>query len=128
MNGSIYLISSKNSNSVYIGRTSTSITKRWNEHNSAYNLFKDGAYRYYSVFDILSYGDCSISLLAECEKEKLSDMESHFIEKYKDTCINKNKILKGVDMVRCDCGKLMRNSQLNYHLNTKSHKIHQNNE
>jgi hypothetical protein len=57
MNGSIYLISSKNSDSVYIGRTSASITKRWNEHNSAYNLFKNKAYRYYSVFDILEYGE-----------------------------------------------------------------------
>ena len=87
-----------------------------------FNLFKVGGYRYYSVFDILQHGECSISLLAECEKEELSNMESHFIEQYKDRCINKNKILKGIDMVRCDCGKIMKNSQLSFHLNTKSHK------
>ena len=119
---SIYIITSKNSNNVYIGRTACPVTKRWNEHNSAYNLYKAGAYRYYSVFDILKEGDCKIDILAECEKERLSDMESKFIEEYGERCINKNKILKGVDMVKCDCGKLMRVSQINFHLNTKSHK------
>ena len=80
----IYKIVSKHSDKIYIGKTNKPLKTRLIEHKSAYKAYIKNKPKYYSSFDILKYGDCSIELI----KESNEDLEKQIINEFKDLCIN----------------------------------------
>jgi hypothetical protein len=90
-NGKIYKIVSFQTDKVYVGSTTSRLSKRLSEHISAYKYYekyKKG--RVITSFEIVQYDDCDIVLLENfsCDsKEELHGRERHFIERM--DCVNK---------------------------------------
>ncbi len=91
MTGKIYLISSKNTDKVYVGATTHKyLSRRFAVHK---NYMKLGRYR--SSHEVLKFGDCTIDLLCEIEnptKKCLSKLERYFQNEYRkeNLLVNKN--------------------------------------
>ncbi len=93
--GKIYKIVSDSCDEIYIGSTcEPTLARRLAKHRYNYNAYKKEEKCYMSSFKILERGDYSIVLIKEypCEnKEQLFAKERHYIDKYKDACINQRK-------------------------------------
>ena len=94
-NGKIYIIYSLISSKVYFGSTTRTINKRFKEHISYYNGYKQGKNKYCNstcdMFDDLDVNNCNIKLIKNypCDSRKaLEKEEGKFIVSSKN-CYNK---------------------------------------
>jgi hypothetical protein len=82
----IYAVKSRNSNKVYIGATSRSLSARLAELKASFKTYihrNEGNYS--RAFDVLSDGDTYIELLLECDCGSMKDrniLEGMFIREY----------------------------------------------
>ena len=93
MEGKIYKIISINTDKIYIGSTTKSLTERLQGHEYNYKQFQNGKHNYVGSYAIILEGNCEIQLLEEIEyktKKELLEREGYYIQKYKDICVNKN--------------------------------------
>ena len=90
-NGKIYSIRSYQTDQIYIGSTTQSLSKRFSKHKSDYKKYiKCNNICYISSFKILQFEDAYIELLEECpceNKEQLCKREGELIRIY--DCVNK---------------------------------------
>jgi len=131
---SIYQISSKFFNKVYVGSTTESLPRRLSRHMEKYrNSYGNG-----SVNEVLKHGDCSITLIEEQPVDKLREREGYWIRELDTVNIridgrtprqyyldNRDKILatKACPFT-CECGLTMRHDNRSKHLTTKKHLQH----
>ena len=90
-NGKIYKLVSSNTDLIYIGSTTQSLSKRKHAHINSYKLWQKGKYSYVTSFKVIEKGDIDIVLIEECScntKAQLHACERHHIEI--NTCVNKN--------------------------------------
>lgn len=93
-NGKIYKIVSDQTDKIYIGSTTDSLSRRIAKHQCDYKKYLNGNRHYISSFDILKYDDAKIYLIEDypCErKEQLLRREGEYIKENKGGCVN-NKI------------------------------------
>jgi hypothetical protein len=91
-NGKIYTIRSYQTDEIYIGSTTQSLSKRLSCHKADYNKWKNGKCHYVTSFKLLDYDDVYIELLEEypCDnRAQLEKKEGEYIRKT-DKCVNKN--------------------------------------
>ncbi len=90
----IYKISSKKTDKVYIGSTTSSLGIRFSLHKYHYKLFLQNKKSYISSFELLKYDDCKISLIENCaceNKNELKKIEQKYLEL--NNCVNINNAL-----------------------------------
>ena len=90
-NGKIYVLRSHQTEDIYIGSTTTKLSKRLYEHKSKFKLWKNGKYPYTTSFELMKYDDIYIELLQgySCDsKMELHKREGEFIRSV--NCLNKN--------------------------------------
>jgi hypothetical protein len=93
-NGKIYSIRSYQTELIYIGSTTQSLSKRLSKHKTDFDGWNNNnnAYAYVSSFDILKYDDYYIELVENysCNsKNELRRREGEII-RITDKCVNKN--------------------------------------
>ena len=92
MIGRIYKITSINTDKIYIGSTSKSLTERLERHEYNYKAFQNGKTNNVKSFEILEKENYEIQLLEEIEydaKTELLEREGYYIKKHRDICVNK---------------------------------------
>ena len=90
-NGKIYVLRSNQTDDVYIGSTTTKLSKRLYGHKNKFKLWKNGKYPYTTSFELMKYDDIYIELLQgySCDsKMELCKREGEFIRSI--DCVNKN--------------------------------------
>ena len=90
-NGKIYTIRSYQTDDIYIGSTTQTLTKRLSTHKSNFKRWKKGTQHYVTSYDIIKYDDVYIELLElwPCSnKMELCRREGELIRSM--DCINKN--------------------------------------
>jgi hypothetical protein len=90
-NGKIYTIRSYQTDDIYIGSTTQTLTKRFSIHKSDLKSWKKGKRHYTTSYEIIKYGDAYIELLEVCpcsNKMELCRREGELIRSM--DCINKN--------------------------------------
>ena len=87
----VYKISSKNTDKIYIGKTTQKyLSTRFAVHNYHYKLHQKNLFNYISSFDVLKHGDCKIECLFICtDIEELNKKEKQFIWSNLDIAVNK---------------------------------------
>lgn len=89
--GSVYKLTSPNTDKCYVGSTKSTLRRRLNHHISTYKMYCLGRkVRQMSAFDIIKAGDVSITLLEEVkfsDPKVLSVKEGEWIQK--TDCVNK---------------------------------------
>ena len=96
-NGKIYTIRSPSTDKVYIGSTTTPLSKRFSKHKCQYNIYVNPEKRtlYMTSYDILKHGDAYIELLElyPCNsKEELTQREGQLMRSTENCC---NKRIEG---------------------------------
>lgn len=87
-NGKIYMIMTENSNEIYIGSTTQTLTKRLKEHESR---FRRGV-KYCSSQEILKQGNYKIVLIKDFACNSLIELEAEETKFQKDlVCVNKQR-------------------------------------
>ena len=96
----IYKITSPHTNKIYIGSTTLSLLcKRFVKHKQDYNTWKkrseagNHVYITTSATFIIDKGDSKIELLENCNCLNLDELlakKTHYINLYKDICVNLN--------------------------------------
>lgn len=90
-NGKIYCIRSHQTDKVYVGSTTVSLSRRMSNHRADYKLKKKGGkIRNKTSFELLELGDAYIELVENfpCNsKEELEKREGFYIRK--ENCVNK---------------------------------------
>lgn len=89
-NSKIYSIRSNQTDKIYIGSTTQSLSKRFSKHNCDYKSYLLGKYHYVTSFEICKYDDSYIELIEEfsCNNvEQLCKREGELIRSY--NCVNK---------------------------------------
>ena len=92
MIGRIYKITSINTDKIYIGSTTKSLSARLRIHEIDYKRFEITKINSTRSFEILEKENYEIQLLEEIEyesKTELLDREGYYIKKYRDSCVNK---------------------------------------
>ena len=92
MIGRIYKITSINTDKIYIGSTTKSLTARLRRHEIDYKAFQNGKQHFIKSYDILEKENYDIELLEEIEydaKTELFKREGYYIRKHRDICVNK---------------------------------------
>ena len=92
MIGQIYKITSSNTEKIYIGSTSKSLTERLRCHEYNYKAYQNGKTNNVKSFEILEKKNYKIELLEEIEyetKNELHEREGYYIRKYRDICVNR---------------------------------------
>jgi hypothetical protein len=90
-NGKIYVLRSHQTEDIYIGSTTTKLSKRFHNHKSKFKLWKNEKYPYTTSFELMKYDDVYIELLQgySCDsKMELHKREGEFIRSV--DCVNKN--------------------------------------
>ena len=90
----IYAIKSKHTDKIYIGSTRLPLKIRFARHKAAFKKWQNSKSAYVTVYDILGHGDAYIDPLesVSCRNDiELKQKERQYYEKYKSTCINKNR-------------------------------------
>lgn len=90
--GKIYSIRSSQTDRVYYGSTTQSLTKRMSVHKSKYLEYLDGKYHYLTSFDIVQHDDHYIELVEyyPCKtKEELLRREGEITRANKENAVNK---------------------------------------
>ena len=89
-NGKIYVLRSHQTEDIYIGSTTTKLSKRFNYHKNDFKKWKNETQNYISSYELMKYDDVYIELLQgySCEnKMELRKREGEFIRSMK--CVNK---------------------------------------
>ncbi len=89
-NSKIYKIVSHQTDKIYIGSTTSRLSKRLTEHKSDYKRYLNGKHHYVTSYEVVKYDDCDIILLesVECNsKDELRARERYWIEC--SDCVNK---------------------------------------
>jgi hypothetical protein len=89
-NGKIYVLRSHQTDKIYIGSTTTKLSKRLSKHKSDFKYWKNGKYIYVSSYELMKYGDVYIELLELCpcdSKMELHKREGELIREME--CVNK---------------------------------------
>jgi hypothetical protein len=93
--GKIYKITSPNTDRIYVGSTTYErLCQRLSKHRKHMGEFDNGKGAAITSFEILRAGNAQITLVESypCRsKDELLARERHWIEHYKDTCVNKNR-------------------------------------
>jgi hypothetical protein len=90
-NGKIYTIRSYQTDDIYIGSTTQTLTKRLSIHKSNFKSWKKGKRHYTTSYELIKYDDVYIELLELCpcsNKMELHRREGELIRSM--DCINKN--------------------------------------
>ena len=137
-NGKIYVLRSNQTDDVYIGSTTTKLSKRFHQHKQNFKKWKNGKYHYVTSFELMKYDDCYIELLQgySCENRmELRKREGEFIRSM--DCLNRriagrtdkeyyhinkdkmNKVSK--EKHNCECGGKYTRGAKAKHLKTKKH-------
>ncbi len=74
----IYMIRNKTTNKVYIGQ-STDISLRWKDHKSLLNKGTHHSKYLQNAWNKYTESDFEFTILLECEKDKLDEIEQYFI-------------------------------------------------
>jgi hypothetical protein len=88
--GKIYKIVSNQTDQVYFGSTTNSLTRRLTDHRAKYKNYQKGIGRYITSFTILKFDDAQIILVEDYPSERkdhLHARERFFIESH--NCVNK---------------------------------------
>ena len=95
ISGKIYALRSPDTDKIYIGSTSRSLTQRWNEHRADIRYLQANnpkkAYKKTTATEITKYGNAYIELIEEfkCDtKEELLKREREIILKHSN-CVNR---------------------------------------
>jgi len=91
-NSKIYVIKSNQTNKIYIGSTTGTISKRHTDHKYDYRRYLNNEFRYITSFEIIKYNDSYIEILEKIKcnnKKELHDKERYYINLYKDDVVNK---------------------------------------
>jgi hypothetical protein len=89
-NGKIYTIRSYQTDDIYIGSTTQTLTKRLSTHKGDFKRWKNGKRHYTTSYEIIKYGDAYIELLELCPcdtKMELCRREGELIRSM--DCVNK---------------------------------------
>ncbi len=84
--GTIYKITSPQTDKIYVGSTSKLLKNRLCQHYSNYRRFingdgsrnrndNNGGYHYVTSFELVKYNDCEITILEECECNNRKELE-----------------------------------------------------
>ena len=99
--GKIYKLTSEHTDKIYIGSTCKKLLcQRLAAHSSNYNEWKKGKVGYTSSYELFELGSVQINLLESypCDtKDELLSKERYYIEKYKDSIVNKNIPIKTIE-------------------------------
>ena len=90
-NSKIYKLTSSQTDKVYIGSTTQTLTKRLSKHKSNFKRWKNGKYSYTSSYELIKYDDVYIELLELCpcsNKMELCRREGKMI--LDNNCVNKH--------------------------------------
>lgn len=92
----IYMISSNNTDKIYIGSTIKSLNQRLSKHKSQYQLFLNDKYHWVTSFDVIKEGNCKIRKIVSWiprNKKEVCEIEGKFIKSFKlifgNRCVNK---------------------------------------
>jgi hypothetical protein len=140
-NGKIYTIRSYQTDEIYIGSTTQTLTKRLSKHKADFKWWKKGKHRYLTSFDIVKYDDVYIELLELCPCENKMELFKHegefirsmdcvnkliagrtfkeYLDEYREK--NKDKIKQKFN---CDCGGKYIHQHKSTHLKTKKHQAY----
>ena len=103
-NGKIYTIRSYQTDKIYIGSTTQTLTRRLSKHKSNFKRWKNGGKdNYVSSFELFKYADVYIELLELCPcdtKIELCKREGELIREI--DCINKNVAGRTMNEYRAD--------------------------
>jgi hypothetical protein len=90
MQGIVYCIKSPNTDKVYVGSTTLTLSKRFIGHKADYKRFLDNKTRFMSSYDILAFDDAYIEEIEKFEsitKEELLKKEGEYIQSME--CVNR---------------------------------------
>lgn len=104
----IYLITSPNTNCVYVGTTTKLLCSRLGQHRADFKKFQQGIYKFNPCFEIMKHNDISISLIENfpCNtREELASRQRQIILQTED-CINLlfDEVVNNTPKVKCACG------------------------
>ena len=92
-NGKIYCIRSYQTDCIYIGSTTQSLSQRLSKHRQNYKVYNESKKTgFMSSFKLLKYDDCYIELIENCpceSREELERQEGKIIRNTEEKCINK---------------------------------------
>jgi len=94
-NGKIYCIRSFQTELIYIGSTTQSLSKRFSLHKNNYRRWTNTNIGYIYAFEILMYEDCYIELIEDCpcnSKDELRRREGQLIREMENVV---NKRIEG---------------------------------
>lgn len=88
--GKIYTIRSHQTDEIYIGSTTVTLSQRLAKHKNQFKCWKNGTTHYVTSFKLLEYGDAYIELLCNypCnDRNELNKKEGEYIRSM--DCVNK---------------------------------------
>ena len=89
-NGKIYTIRSYQTDEIYIGSTTQTLTKRLSKHKYQFKYWKEGKYNHISSFELIKYEDAYIELLELCPCDSKMELERREGELIRSMdCVNK---------------------------------------
>ena len=148
-NGKIYTIRSYQTDDIYIGSTTQTLTKRLSKHKGDFKAWKKGKHHYITSYELIKYDDVYIELLELCpcsnkmelcRREGQLQREMDCVNKgiagrtrkeYRDD--NKEKIKEYVEANKekinemrkekftCECGGKYIYANKSHHFKTKKH-------
>jgi hypothetical protein len=131
MNGTIYKLTSPQTESVYVGSTTESIKSRMSKHKTNYKRYTNGKHNYVSSYEILKHNDAIIELLEQKEykdKKEMFERERFFMNSIENT-VNKNRcgvshkesVEHDGEKFICECGGVYTRKNRNAHNKSKRH-------
>lgn len=102
-NGKIYKLISDQSDKIYIGSTTQSLSRRLAKHKSDYHVNKKNNTCTISSLLIVQFSDVKIILIEKCPCDNIEELlsrEQYWIDFFKSQIINKNDAVKNVEKVK----------------------------
>ena len=94
-NGKIYTIRSYQTDDIYIGSTTQTLTKRLSKHKGDFKRWKKGTYHYVTSYELIKYNDVYIELLELCPCDTKMEL-----------CRREGELIRSMDCVnRCVAGR-----------------------
>jgi len=89
-NGKIYALRSYKTDDVYIGSTTTTLTKRKSGHKGDYKEYLKGKKAYITSFELIKHDDCYIELIEDCPSDNRNQLERREGQIIRETdCVNR---------------------------------------